>query len=331
MTLTGAGHLQQIGFLHKERLMFNLTCISNDLKAQGIGFKSMTWKRFDQLQQADESYALYELGSRWLNNVIVTRLHLQHCIANGWGYRVSSSLFPCLTHPQFSSDNFRFGVDAVLATCPQYKLIKGELVLCKGLISHTRPRMSTHPDHFNVLASEDDLAVSKSIKELNVHGWLLDQLGCPRDYSAPINVHVNNTQGDLSDIASRFLHNLEMCDLSVTSRLVIENEDKGCWTVDNLINHFYKEKQIPITFDNLHFKCNPSKFDEAQAMALCKATWKSVRPLFHYSESHPDKPNPRSHADMPTGSPPDFPADWDIELKSKDQAVRACAILFGEK
>ncbi|MDB4490084.1 hypothetical protein N9045_01070 [bacterium] len=310
--------------------MYNLTCISNELKDQGIGFKSMTWKRFDQLQQADAAYALYELGSRWLNNVIVTKLHLKHCIGNSWGYRVSSSLFPCLTHPDADPN-----LDSMV---PQRQLILDELNNCRQLIHdimlpiYQAPRVCTHPDQFNVLASDNQSAVNETIKELNVHGWLLDQLGCPRDYSAPINIHVNRTKGDLGQICDLFIANLSRCHESVISRLVVENEDKGCWTVNALYDHFYAKHSIPITFDNLHFKCNPDEgIDEYGAMAKCASTWGSHKPLFHYSESHPDKPNPRAHADMPTGSPPDFPADWDIELKSKDQAVRACAILFGEK
>ena len=59
-------------------------------------------------------------------------------------------------------------------------------------------------------------------------------------------------------------------------------------------------------------------------MELCAKTWGSVKPLFHYSESHPDKTNPRSHADMPTDCPPDFYADFDIEIKGKDFAIRRC-------
>ena len=60
-------------------------------------------------------------------------------------------------------------------------------------------------------------------------------------------------------------------------------------------------------------------------MEECAKTWGSVKPLFHYSESHPDKANPRSHADMPTDYPANDQYDWDIELKSKDAAIRACA------
>ena len=50
-----------------------------------------------------------------------------------------------------------------------------------------------------------------------------------------MNIHVNCTKGDLADIAARFMSNLNKYrSKRDQSRLVIENEDKGCWTVDNL-------------------------------------------------------------------------------------------------
>ena len=301
--------------------MYNLCCISEELKESGYKFQTMTWKRFNQLlDEHGEYHALHELGERWLNNVRVTFMCIQHCYENGWGYRVSSNLFPIRTHP-----DFKYGIKNV----PQYDDIMEELDAIAIYNQTWGVRLSTHPDQFNVLASENQDAVDKTINELNFHGWVMDKLGCARDYRSPMNIHVNCTKGDLEDIAARFMSNLNLCDHAVTSRLVLENEDKGCWTVDNLINHFYKDKLIPITFDNLHFKCNPSQFDEGQAMALCAATWGMTKPLFHYSESHPDKPNPRSHADMPTDRPVSDLYDWDIELKSKDAAIRACAALVG--
>jgi UV DNA damage repair endonuclease len=176
--------------------MYNLCCISNELKEQGIKFQTMTWKRFNQLVDSE--------GQQFA---------LNHCHDNGWGYRVSSSLFPCLTHPAF-----QFTVEDV----PQYEQIMEEF----------------------------------TIAELNHHGWVMDMLGCERSYYNPINIHINCTKGELSDIAARFMSNLNKCEQSVTSRLVVENEDKGCWTVANLLEHF----NIPVTYDNLHDKCNPSQF-----------------------------------------------------------------------
>ena len=295
--------------------MYNLCCISNELKEQGYKFQTMTWKRFNQLRD-DHGVGdtLYELGQRWLNNVHVTRLCIEHCRENGWGYRVSSALFPCLTHP-----DFEYTIKDVI----QYDDIMEEFGDIRYYNAQGRVRLSTHPDQFNVLASENQVAVDKTIRELNHHGWVMDMLGCERSYYNPINIHVNNTKGELYDIAERFMTNLARCNESVTSRLVVENEDKGCWTVGNLLHYF----DLPVTFDNLHHKCNPSgKF---QPMETCAYTWGKFKPLYHYSESHPEKTNPRAHADMPTDCPASDAYDWDIELKSKDAAIRACAALVG--
>lgn len=296
--------------------MYNLCCISNELKEQGYQFQTMTWKRFNQLRdEHGADYALQELGERWCNNVGVTLKCIEHCAKNGWGYRVSSALFPCLTHPEFE-----YSIEDV----PQCDEI---MELFRDIVFYNETwqvRLSTHPDQFNVLASENQASVDKTIKELNLHGWVMDKLGCQRNYNNPMNIHVNCTKGELSDIAARFMSNLAKCDESVTSRLVVENEDKGCWNVDNLLKHF----RLPITFDNLHDKCNPSETSSADCMYQCAATW-NVRPLFHYSESHPDKTNPRAHADIPVDKPCSDQYDWDIELKSKDAAIRACAALVG--
>ena len=298
--------------------MYNLCCISNELKDQGYKFQTMTWKRFNQLVDSEgQQFAIDELSLRWLNNLEVTRLCIKHCAENGWGYRVSSALFPCLTHP-----DFKCRIDPEDIGQFRYDNIMGEFHDIATDNSKWGVRLSTHPDQFNVLASENQASLDKTIAELNHHGWVMDMLGCERSYQNPMNIHVNCTKGELSDIASRFMSNLNKCDQSVTSRLVVENEDKGCWTVDNLLKHF----RLPITFDNLHDKCNPSETDSAACMYQCAATW-NVRPLFHYSESHPEKTNPRAHADMPIDKPCSDQYDWDIELKSKDAAIRACAEL----
>ena len=296
--------------------MYNLCCISNELKEKGDKFQTMTWKRFTQLRdEHGAEYALNELGKRWLNNVEVTHVCIAHCGNQEWGYRVSSSLFPCLTHPEFMY---------TVKDVPQYEQIMLEFL---DIVYHNecyQVRLSTHPDQFNVLASENQASVDKTIRELNHQGWVMDMLGCERSYYNPINIHVNNTKGELDDIACRFMSNLNKCDQSVQSRLVVENEDKGCWTVGNLISHF----NIPITYDNLHDKCNPSTaFHAVSNMSACAATWGSVKPLFHYSESCPDSPNPRKHAQMPTDCPSTDRYDWDVELKSKDAAIRACVAI----
>jgi len=299
--------------------MYNLCCISNELKTKGISFQTMTWKRYNELQPEE---ALLELGKRWFNNVVATQFTIDHCGRNGWGYRVSSSLFPLLTHPEFKYK---------LTDIPQYKAITSVFESIhsnnKSAEGSQKVRLSIHPDQFNVLASTNAESVAKTIKELNSQGLTMDLLGCERSRQNPINIHINCSQGDISEIAARFAHNLEKCDDSVTSRLVVENEDKGCWNVENLLNYLYHPYKIPITFDNLHDKCNPSKtclndFGEKVEHELCAATWGDIKPIFHYSESDPNNKNPRAHADMPIDRPFSECYDWDIELKAKDKAIR---------
>ena len=291
--------------------MYSLCCISNSLSEQGYKFQTMTWARFSKLPREE---AVATVSARTLNNIRVTYKVLEQCASEGWGYRVSSNLFPLLTYDV---------ADISLQDYPDYIDIQAALVDCQWLIKDKGIRISCHPDQFNVLASEGKHNVAKTIKELNHHGWLMDMLGAPRDYRAPINIHINNTKGDPADIAARFMANLAKCNESVRSRLVVENEDKGIWTPSLLVKHF----DIPITYDNLHHKCLPDGLTQEQAHRLCYNTWMRkgyYKPLFHYSESHPDKTNPRSHADMPTATPAssfDMPVDYDIELKSKDYAI----------
>ena len=277
----------------------------------------MTWARFSKLPREE---AIATVSERTLNNLRVTRKILEQCYFEGWGYRVSSALFPLLTYDV---------ADLKIEDYPDYVDIMATFADCAFIIKDKKVRVSCHPDQFNVLASLGEAQVEKTIKELNHHGWLMDMLGAPRDYRAPINIHVNNTKGDPADIAARFMANLAKCDESVRSRLVVENEDKGIWTPSLLAEHF----DIPITYDNLHHKCLPDGLTQEQAHRLCYNTWMKggyFKPIFHYSESHPNKPNPRSHADMPTAVPPisfSMPVDYDIELKSKDHAIAAMASL----
>jgi len=292
--------------------MYNLCCISNELKELGYSFRTMTWKQFNKIRDTEgEERALFLLGERWFNNVTVTLECIEHCAREGWGYRVSSDLFPCLTHP-----DFHYKVSDV----PQYDEIMELFEECRANDAW-QVRLSMHPDQFVVLASENQDAVDKSIAELNHHGWVMDMLGCQRNHYNVMCLHVNCSKGDPADIAARFMSNLNKTDQSVQSRLAVETEDKGCWNAENLCKHF----DIPVIFDNLHNQCNPSSLSELDAALLCESTWNGIKPVFHLSESHPDKPNPRCHADMPTFVPlisSFVDADYDLEYKKKDFAIR---------
>lgn len=289
--------------------MYSLCCISNMLKPH-FSFQSMTWSRYRQLESMyGTDVALSTLSDRWYNNVCVTHKTILHCIKNGWNYRISSSIFPLITHPDFNIP---------IEQTPKYNDIINIFTAIRQLVSFMNIRLSTHPDHFNVLATKNTVTLDKSIKELNHHGWFMDLIGCCRNHNSPINIHINNSRDTYNDVVRMLIDNIKMLDDSVSSRLVFENEDRGLWTISALHDHVYNFIGIPITYDNLHHHCNPSTGDAE----LCASTWANFKPLFHYSESQPNNPNIRAHAVMPVGRPPCDHYDWEIELKGKDLAIK---------
>jgi len=319
-----------------------LTCISEELKEKDkkkYSFRAMTRKRFNDLcvkEGKDET--IKELSSRILHNVRATRYIIKHCISNDiLHYRLSSSLFPLITDEN---------TDVSFDDLPDKLSIQEELKFAGKIAKKFGVSIGSHPDQFNVLASPNRDAVSRTINELNFQASFLDMLGLPQDHTAPMNIHINYTpkmDESLEIVATRFFRNLSMCDKGVYKRLTIENEDKGFFNVDNCLkfsDYLFQtfRANIPVCYDNLHDFCNPSEGNLSVAFNAerCAYTWVNqgegdnnfLAPVFHWSEGKPDKP--RSHADyFALGNipphiaiDPDQEAKWECEVKGKDKAIR---------
>jgi UV DNA damage repair endonuclease len=329
--------------------ILGLTCISEELKDKDkkkYSFRTMTRKRFNDLCKLEgRDEAIKELSERIEHNIYVTQYILRHCGDSGIKhYRLSSALFPLLTDQTLELD---------FSDLPNSKTIDTELRFA-GLIAQTlKISIGSHPDQFNVLASCNRDAVSRTVNELNFQASILDKLGLPQDHTAPMNIHINYTpQADetLELVATRFFRNLSMCNSGVCKRLTIENEDKGFFNVDNCIK--FSEYLfdtfgvgIPVCYDNLHDYCNPSE-DRSIAFQAerCAHTWVNqgdgdnnfIAPVFHWSEGKPEKP--RAHADyFALGNfPPhiaietDKSAKWECEVKGKDKAIRLLQKALGQ-
>ena len=289
-----------------------LCCISLALKDEGYSFQTMTFKRFSSLPREE---ALAILGSRIHNNLVVTNKTIEFCAERNYVYRVSSDIFPLITYD---------AANVTLEDLPNHDDIQEEFDNIQETISNTRVRVSAHPSEFNVLASTNVAAVEKTITELNFYSSFFDRIGLEANYNNPMNLHVHNKNGTYTEIIDRFMQNFNRLDDNCRARLVIENDDKiNCWNVDELVNIFHKATNIPITFDFLHHKCNPSGMDEEAAVKSCYETWHGYRPLFHYSESKPGN-NPRAHADYAYNKFNNYGLefDCDFELKAKCLAIQ---------
>lgn len=291
--------------------MFGLCCISLNLQELDDPFKfqKMTYKRFSQLPREE---SLEILGSKILNNLIVTNETIKFCADNNFCYRLSSDLFPLITYDQAAVN---------LEDLPNYSEINSAFDIIAESIFNFKVRISCHPSEFNVLASKNQAAVEKTIKELNFYSKFMDRIGCPANHDSPMNLHVHNRDGSNLEITNRFLESFSRLDQNCQRRLVIENDDKlNCWSVKQLVEDFYPLTNIPITFDYLHHKCHPDGLLEQEAFDLCYCTW-DTKPLFHYSESRPGN-NPRAHADYAENKFEIYEdCDIDFELKMKDKAI----------
>ena len=283
-------------------------------------FKTITYKRFSSLPREE---ALFKLGEIILHNLWVTRAAIDYCGTHGHNYRLSSNVFPLLTYDKADLD---------LYCLPQFREIFNELDLIADKREKLNVRLSSHPDQFNVLASDNEEAVTRTIRELDFHGWFMSRIGCPLSYDAPINIHVNRSAQSSdarANVRDLFYSNFSKLTEDVKSRLVLGNDDKTAgWTVAQLFVYF-DQPEIPITFDYLHHSCHPGtgRFaQEEQAFLLAYNTWRTKLhiPLFHYSESIPGNKNPRKHADYATRLPNTYgqTVDIDFEFKMKEKSFQ---------
>jgi UV DNA damage endonuclease len=301
-------------------MKYGLCCISLNLQELDtpIKFQKITYKRFSSLNPED---AKQILGERILNNMRATNAIIKYCHQNNLVYRLSSDLFPLITYDK---------ANVSLEELPNYLEIEQSLDDIKNTIVTSKIRISCHPSEYNVLASTNEEAVYKTIRELNYYSWFMDRIGCAKDHNSPINLHIHNKNGTHGDITKRFISNFNRLDDNCRSRLVIENDDKlNCWSVKELISEFYPRTNIPITFDYLHHKCHPNGISESEAINECYNTWDNVKPLFHYSESRPGN-NPRAHADYAINPIDNHGLDFDLdmELKMKDRAIQKYKELY---
>jgi UV DNA damage endonuclease len=152
----------------------------------------------------------------------------------------------------------------------------------------------------------------------------MDLLGLPRDHSAPINIHVNTTQGGKNEAMQRFCDNFYLLDVSVRKRLVVENDDKESqYTTEDLYQGVYNKTGVPITFDYHHHWCHPGELTQEEALKLASLTWPTgIKQLVHYSSCqmiHEDETqtNKRAHSDYIYEFIDTYGLNLDVELEAK--------------
>lgn len=291
-------------------LKFGLCCISLALKERGLGMRALTYKNFCALKK---EAALSKLSEICLNNANYVLEAVKFCGQSGIAhFRISSSIFPLLTHPSLLlkiSDlkDSRHIVSALSRA--------GELAKAGGI------SLSFHPSQYVAIASAEAKVREAAARDINLNAEILDLMGAGKNISNPINIHINRSPKS-PDFIRDFESGLSLLSSSSRRRLSIENEDRGFWNTANLLK-FLKPYKIPLSFDIHHERCNPSGLGESELANLCAKTWGRRTPIFHYSESA-SKSKPASHSDFCKQLPPDYGFKYIcmIEAKAKDLAIK---------
>jgi UV DNA damage endonuclease len=190
-------------------------------------------------------------------------------------------------------------------------------------------RLGCHPGPFNVLCSANDKVVENTIKDLELHGKVLDLLGLERSPYNKINIHCNGVYGDKIASMERFCQNYDRLSDSVKTRLTIENDDRASmYSVKDLM-YIHERIGIPIVFDYHHHNFNTGGLSEQEALELAMSTWSdSITPVVHYSSSKSKetgnpKDKPQAHANYILEKIDNYGHNIDImlECKAKELAL----------
>ena len=225
-------------------------------------------------------------------------------------YRMSSDMFPWMSEYE-------------LKDLPDYKKIATLLKGAGNLAKKYGQRLTFHPGPFDVLASANQNVVTKTIRDLNQHGEIMDLIGLPRTPYAAINIHVNTTQGGKEEAMQRFVDNFHLLDASVRTRLVVENDDKEKqYAVEDLYQGIYSKIGVPITFDYHHHWCHPGELTQEEALKMASTTWGDTKQLVHFSScqqlyENAEQTNKRAHADYIYEFINDYGLKLDVEIEAK--------------
>lgn len=237
---------------------------------------------------------------------------LEYNIARGIHvYRVSSDMTPLGDHPEFEGIWWEFRDNSENWEVPADQT--------KNYLEGGK-RLGSHPGQFVSLGSPNETTRTSSIRNLELHAELFDKLGIPVDHRGSLNIHLSNGTKNI-ELLPYFKESLAKLPHGARKRLVFENEDRGFWTWQRILEHF---PGYPITLDFHHRNINNLGETQEEAVREVVRTWGEVRPLMHISDGKAHSLD-RTHHDWVESLPLEIlgevEVDLEIEAKQKDLAV----------
>ncbi len=229
-------------------------------------------------------------------------------------FRMSSAIFPWASEYKFED-------------LPDWKEIKKSLVRTGFYATLKDHRLTFHPGPFNKLTSPKEHVVQNTIRDLEIHGKVLDEMGLSRTPYNKINIHVGAHYNNKPMAISNFCKNFERLSESVQSRLTVENDDKASlYSTKELYEEIYKRIGIPVVHDLHHHTFCTGGLTNGEAIKLAAETWGMVKPVVHYSQSRAEEQNntkikANAHSDSYWTAVNTYGQDVDVMLECKHKEI----------
>lgn len=264
-------------------------------------------------KQGREEKKLDKLKSVTLSNLDDLYKILQYNVENKIHfYRVTSALVPLATHPEVTNWNYRniFDMD--------FKRI-GDFIRDNDL------RVDTHADDANVLNSIKEDVIESTKRNLWAHVNLYEDINYP---DGKMILHIGSSQGGREEAIKRFINNFKEFPEEITSKLILENDDKTFTTRQVL--RICKEVNTPMVLDVHHHLCNSGNDPLTPMLRDIFSTWEGQKfpPEVHFSTPR-EGGKDRKHSDLI--NPNDFilflegckelDMDFDVMLEAKKKDI----------
>jgi UV DNA damage endonuclease len=139
-------------------------------------------------------------------------------------------------------------------------------------------RVTCHPGQFAVISSDSDDVIKNTIKELNYHAWMFDQMGFEHSPYYAINIH-----GGKRGNVERAIATINSLPEQTRKRLTLENDESSYNVVELLKIH--DKTGTPIVWDSHHHTFNTGNMNVSTACGEAIKTWGNIKPLQHLSNT----------------------------------------------
>jgi UV DNA damage endonuclease len=285
----------------KQQLQLGLVCITASDK---VRYRALTRKRLLQFNETEQQQMLRQL---YRDNLQRLETALDFCVANVIRlYRLTSVLLPFADTAlgEAVMDEFREEMRRI-----------GDRATTLGI------RLVVHPDQFVVLSSDNPVVIENSIKILQMHATILDNLGQPRSPWAVIEIH-----GGKGDRAERLIQVIRELPEAIRSRLALEN-DEYAYSAQEILEICHVAG-VPMVFDAhhhvIHERLNNYEHPSvSQMLAAARTTWPLPEwQMVHISNGRKNFGDPH-HSDLIAVMPSSYrDAPWiEVEAKLKELAI----------